>query len=674
MIAAIVQARMGSTRLPGKVLKKVVGKPLLEHIVERLKRSKNLKKIIVATTSNSADKPIIEFCKRNNIDYFIGSENDVLDRYYQAAKKFRVSTVVRITADCPLIDPVVVDKILDYFLQNKGKLDFASNTLKRSYPDGLDVEVFSFETLEKAWSEAKNSFDREHVTPFICNNPDKFRVANVKNAQDLSALRWTVDYPEDLEMVRLIFENLYQKKGVFLMDDVLKLLKEKPEIAKINKDIVRKDTLKIAKRNLVKSFEYLKRAEKVVVNQTQTLSKGPTQFVQGVSPIFLERGKGSHVWDLDGNEYIDYMLALGPVTLGYAYPLTTKVITDQLKNGISFSLPTKLEVELAELLAELIPCAEMARFGKNGGDATSAAVRIARAYTNREKIAYCGYHGWQDWFIVTTERNRGVPKVLKNLIFEFKYNKIETLEKILKENRGEIAAVIMEPIGVEEPKDGFLTKVRELANEHDALLIFDEIVTGFRISLGGAQQYFNVIPDIACFGKGMANGMPISAVVGKKEIMKATEDVFFSTTFGGETLSLVSAIATIREMKEKGVIEHLWDKGKKLKESYNNLSKEFGLEKYTSCVGLPPHNMFEFRDSKGKEDLILKSLFLQETIKRGILFSGTQNVSFSHTDKDINETTEAIREAFKIMKKAIQEKKLKDYLEGTPVQPVFRRP
>lgn len=246
MTAAIVQARMGSTRLPGKVLKKVVGKPLLEHIVERLKKSKKLEKIIVATTSELADKPIIELCKRNSIDYFIGSENDVLDRYYQAAKKFRVDPVVRITADCPLIDPVVVDKILDYFLRNKAKLDFASNTIKRTYPDGLDVEVFSFETLERAWSEAKNSFDREHVTPFICNNPDKFRVANVENDRDLSGLRWTVDYPEDFEMVRLIFENLYQKKGVFLMDDVIKLLKKKPEIAKINKGIAGEDNLKIS--------------------------------------------------------------------------------------------------------------------------------------------------------------------------------------------------------------------------------------------------------------------------------------------------------------------------------------------------------------------------------------------------------------------------------------------
>ncbi len=247
MIAAIVQARMGSTRLPRKVLKKVVGKPLLEHIVERLKRSKKLEKIIVATTSAPADKPIVEFCERNNIDYFIGSENDVLDRYYQAAKKFRVNPVVRITADCPLIDPVVVDKILDYFLRNRGKLDFASNTIKRTYPDGLDVEVFSFETLERTWSEAKHGFDREHVTPFMCNNPDKFRVANVENDQDLSGLRWTVDYPEDFEMVKLVFENLYKKKGVFLMDDVIKLLKKKPEIAEINKRIVGKDTLKIAK-------------------------------------------------------------------------------------------------------------------------------------------------------------------------------------------------------------------------------------------------------------------------------------------------------------------------------------------------------------------------------------------------------------------------------------------
>lgn len=673
MIAAIVQARMSSTRLPGKVLKVVVGKALLSHVVERLKTSKSVDRIIVATTSNPQDKPIIEFCEMNHVDYFVGSELDVLDRYYQAAKKFKADVIARITSDCPLIDPVIVDKVVNHYSENKDKLDFVSNTLRRTYPDGLDIEVFSFRALETAWLESKSAFEREHVTPYIANNPAKFRIANIENETDLSCLRWTIDYPEDYDFVRAVYEALYEKKQVFLMNDVLALLSEKPEIAEINKQICGKDALKIAARNLVKSFEYLERAKKVVVNQTQTLSKGPTQFVQGISPVFLMKGNGSHVWDVDGNEYVDFMLGLGPVTLGHCYPATVNAIQNQLQNGISFSLPNPLEVQLAEVLTEIIPCAEMVRFAKNGSDATSAAVKIARAYTGRYKIAYCGYHGWEDWFAVTTTRNRGIPPILSDYILEFKYNNVDSLEKIFQEHPGEIAAVIMEPIGVEEPSEGFLSAVKEITHKHGSLLIFDEVVTGFRVALGGAQQHFNVIPDVACFGKGMANGMPISAIVGKKDIMKKTEDIFFSMTFGGEALSLASAIATINEMKEKHVIEHIWAKGTLLKEGYNRLSREMGLREYTWCVGLPCHTQFVFKDKSGKDDLDLKSLFLQETIKRGILFSGVQNISFSHTDSDLEKALTAIKAAFDIMKKAVDENRVSYYLEGKPVQPVFRR-
>lgn len=235
MIAAIIQARMSSTRFPEKVLKPVVGKPLLAHIIERLKNSKYLEQIIVATTLNERDKSIVEFCKKNNIDFFVGSEEDVLDRYYQTAKKFKIGVIVRVTSDDPLIDPAIVDKVIHHYMKNK--LDFVSNNLKRTYPLGLDLEVFSFKTLEKAWLDAKTAFEREHVTPYIGKNPQSFRIANVENEVDLSGLRWTVDYEEDYKFVKAVYENLYEKKRIFLMNDVLKLLVEKPEIAEINKGI-----------------------------------------------------------------------------------------------------------------------------------------------------------------------------------------------------------------------------------------------------------------------------------------------------------------------------------------------------------------------------------------------------------------------------------------------------
>lgn len=431
--------------------------------------------------------------------------------------------------------------------------------------------------------------------------------------------------------------------------------------------------MKVIKRSLSKSNEYWARAEKIIPAGTQTFSKGPTQFVQGVAPIYLERGKGSHVFDVDGNEYIDYALALGSVTLGYAYPAVNTAIEKQLRNGINFSLMHPLEVELSEKLIEIIPCAEMVRFGKNGSDATSGAVRVARAYTGREKIACCGYHGWQDWYVGTTTRDEGVPKSTKELTFPFEYNRIESLKKLFDQNDGEIAAVIMEPIIMEAPQNDFVAKVKELAHINGALLIFDETVTGFRLALGGAQEYLGIIPDLATFGKGMSNGMPISTIVGKREIMEKFADVFFSFTFGGETLSLAAAVATIKEMRDKNAIGHFKTQGKKLMDGYNKLSRENKLEDYTQCIGLPAHSAIYFKDINGNESLELKSLFQQEVIKRGILTMGVHNISLSHSDDDIEKTLEAYNDAFKLMAQAVKSGNIEKFLEGKKIQPVFRK-
>lgn len=431
--------------------------------------------------------------------------------------------------------------------------------------------------------------------------------------------------------------------------------------------------MKILPRDLTKSKEYWIRAERIIPAGTQTFSKGPTQFVQGVAPIYLERGKGSHVFDVDGNEYIDYVMALGPVTLGYSYPAMNKALIKQLEDGITFSLMHPLEVELSELLVELIPCAEMVRFAKNGSDVTSAAVRVSRAHTGRDKIACCGYHGWQDWYIGTTQMNRGVPKSVKELTIPFEYNNIESLDRIFTKSKGEIAAVIIEPITMSEPKDDFLPDVKELTHSNGAILIFDEIVTGFRLALGGAQEYYGVTPDLAAFGKGMANGMPLSAIVGKKEIMGEFDEVFFSSTFGGEAVSLVAAIATIKEIREKNGVEHFWRQGGKLKDGYNQLAHSFGLTNYTQCIGLPAYNSCYFRDAKGNDSLELKSLFQQEMIKRGILTIGVHLICLSHSDEDIEKTLEAYGDTLKILKQAIDDGNIEKYLEGRKLQPVLRR-
>src|SRR3989344_6281565 len=282
------------------------------------------------------------------------------------------------------------------------------------------------------------------------------------------------------------------------------------------------------KLNLKKSHELFKKVIKVIQLASQTFSKSYLQFIKGQAPLFADRAKGAHIWDVDGNEYTDMISSLLPVVLGYQYPAIDKAIRDQLKKGIIFSLSSPLEYELAQLLIKHIPCAEMIRFGKNGSDVTTGAIRVARAYTGRDYVAVCGYHGWHDWYIGSTARDLGVPKSTKDLTLKFSYNDIESLKKLFKKYPGKIAAVIMEPMNYVEPDKGFLEEVKRITHKGGALLIFDEVICGFRYSLGGAQKYFKVTPDLSCFGKAMANGMPISALVGKKKYMKTVEKIFYS--------------------------------------------------------------------------------------------------------------------------------------------------
>lgn len=424
-------------------------------------------------------------------------------------------------------------------------------------------------------------------------------------------------------------------------------------------------------RSINRSQALLERAKAKIPCQTQCLSKGPTQFVQGVAPVYLQRGDGSHVWDVDGNEYIDFMSALGPICLGYSYPRTNDAIRSQLEHGTTFSLMHPLEVEVAELLTEVIPCAEMVRFGKNGSDVTSAAVRIARAYTGREHLAQWGYHGWHDWYAVTTSRNQGIPQRLAELVHPFIYNDLGSLETIFQQYPEEIAAVIMEPVGTMPPQSNFLQEVKNLCKRYGALLIFDEVITGFRWALGGGQEYFQVVPDLACFGKSIANGMPLAAVVGSREVMSTLEEVFFSLTFGGECLSLASAMATISEIRDKGVIEYTWWQGRVLQEGLNKLSQEHGLSDNVKCVGYPVRSVVQF-EAENSTSLLLKTLFQQEVIKRGVLFAGYHNISFSHSDADIQQTLVAYEHALQYIQSAMRKGPLEDALEGTVVQNVFR--
>ena len=419
-----------------------------------------------------------------------------------------------------------------------------------------------------------------------------------------------------------------------------------------------------------KSEQLLDRALNSIPLASQTFSKSLTQYPRGVSPFFIEKGKGSRVWDVDGNEYIDFVNALLAITIGYCDADIDKAVQEQMGNGVIFSLPHKLEMEVAEKLIEIIPCAEKVRFAKNGTDATSASVRIARAYTGKEHIAVCGYLGWQDWYIGSTTRDLGVPKLVKELTHKFEYNNIDSLEKIFQEQ--ELACVIMEPMNVEYPKDNFLKKVKDLVHKNNALLIFDETITGFRYSLGGAQELFSVVPDLATFGKGMANGYPLSAVVGSNEVMQKVEDIFFSGTFGGETLSLAAANITIEKHKEQQITKHLFVVGTYLLEQLNQLISDKNLNGIFWTSGHPSWSFLHIKEQGEYNFFEIKTFLLQEMFKAGILTLGSHNMSFSHTKEDIDQLLVVYQKVLPMVKYHIDNQTLLENIQGEILEPLFK--
>ncbi|MBX7044977.1 MAG: aminotransferase class III-fold pyridoxal phosphate-dependent enzyme [Ignavibacteria bacterium] len=423
--------------------------------------------------------------------------------------------------------------------------------------------------------------------------------------------------------------------------------------------------------DITKSNEIFSRSEGLIPAHTQTLAKGPGQWIKGLAPKYLVKGKGSHVWDADGNEYIDYNMGIGPISLGYCYDKVDNAIREQLEDGITFSLMHPLEVEVAELIKSVVPNTENVRYSKTGCDITTAAVRLARAFTGREKVLCCGYHGWHDWYISVTDRNKGIPEAVKDLTYTISYNDIESVKDSIDKDT---ACVILEPFVFDLEKNNFLQELRKVCDEFGTLLIFDEMWTGFRIAKGGAQEYFNVRVDLACFSKAVANGMPIAILTGRADVMKLLEkDVFFFTTFGGEALSLAATKATLNEIIEKNLPEVLDRQGKKLKDGYNQIAQELGMN-YTSCGGYNCRTIMTFNgDVSGCNPLEMKSLVQQEMIKRGVLWGGFHNMCLSHTDEDIEYTLKAYREVLPILKKAVDEKNVAGYLKGEPVEPVFRK-
>jgi len=416
----------------------------------------------------------------------------------------------------------------------------------------------------------------------------------------------------------------------------------------------------------------LERAFKVIPGGTQTFSKGVMQYPRGVSPFYAQRAEGARVWDVDGNEFIDFVSALLSVNLGYKDPEVTCAVQAQIEDGVSLSLPMSVEIELAEELVRIVPCAEMVRFGKNGSDATTGAVRVARAYTKRDLIVVCGYHGWHDWYIGSTTRNAGIPKSTINQTLVVPYNDQNRLEDIFRNHRDRIAAVILEPANSIKPEDGWLGEVRNLCRHYGTLLIFDEIITGFRFATGGGQEFFGVTPDLCTLGKGLANGYPLSAVVGRSDIMQTMQEVFFSGTQNSEAVSLAAGLATVRKVVREPVIPKLWALGDRLQLGLSKLISDLEISHIISHSGYPPWIFLNFFSSDTVDLWDIKTLWMQECLDRGILCLGTHNLNYSHSEHDIDRLLAVYSEVFPILKEATSSGDFGRYLKCNPLRPVFK--
>jgi len=421
-----------------------------------------------------------------------------------------------------------------------------------------------------------------------------------------------------------------------------------------------------------KSTEFLTRAEATIPIGSQTFSKSRTQYPVGISPLFATRAKGPYLWDLDGNKYIDLVSNLASITLGYRNRKVDSAVRKQMNLGNGFSLPSTLEAVVAEKITSLVPSAEMVRFGKNGTDATSAAIRLARAYTGRDYVAVCGYHGWQDWFIGSTSRNKGVPKKTSALTLTFKYNDIKSLEKIFSKHPKGIAAVILEPMTNEFPESKFLEKTKKLCRKYGAVLIFDETITGFRFSKGGAQEVFQVTPDLSTFGKGIANGYPLSVVCGSREIMREMENIFFSGTFGGELLSLAAANVVLGMHQKDEISPRLNKYGEELYQDLQKVIDQADMSGLLEIKGHPTWKFLEWKDGREFTAPELKTFFMQEMFRSGILILSTHNVTLAHNKKIRGVIISKYERVLTLMKKAISSGNLKDKLEVVPLKPLFK--
>ena len=673
-VIALVQARLGSIRLPKKVLKNIAEKPLIEILLERLSKSHEIDEIIVATSDKEENDQLQVLIESLGYKCSRGSENDVLNRFYAAAQEFNADAIVRITGDCPLVDATIVDECIKQY-KNKN-VDYVSNLEPVTFPDGLDVEVISFAALKQANNEAFSQYDREHVTPFI-RNSNKFSKYSIQHHEDFSNQRWSVDEPEDLLVVNNIFK--YFAPDIFFnWSQVIELSKMNPEIFSDNKFIQNNEGA-----NMGTGQKLYKRAKRLIPGGNMLLSKRPEMFLPEQWPSYFSRAKGCEVWDLDGKKYTDVsLMGIGTNILGYGHEEVDDAVNKTVKDGNMSTFNCPEEVYLAEKLIDIHPWAGMVKFARSGGEINSVAIRIARAFTGRDKVAICGYHGWHDWYISTnlsSDKNldghllpglqpNGVPRGLAGTTLPFQYNNIEQLEQLIKDNKDQVAAIKMEVSRNEGPKDNFLLKVRELATENNIILIFDECTSGFRESFGGLHKIYGVDPDLAIFGKALGNGYAITACIGREEVMQAAQKTFISSTFWTERIGPTAALKTLEIMERERSWEYITDLGKYASSQWKKLSEKHSLAIKT--WGIPALSGFTFESDNA---LAYKTFITQELLKKGYLAGNSIYVCTEHTRDIIDHYLKELDLVFAVIKDCENDLDINTLLDGPICHGDFKR-
>lgn len=671
-IVALVQARMGSTRLPNKVMKPIDGIPMIELLLSRLSKARELDKIVVATSVDERNQPLVDHVQKLGYSCEQGSENDVLDRFVQAARKHQADVVVRITGDCPLVDPELVDEVIRRF--KSSGVDYFSNISPPTYPDGLDIEVCTFRALEQTSRETDKPFDREHVTPYL-REPGRFNTAAMRYSQDLSTLRWTVDEPADFAVIEKIFQYFLPRTD-FAWSEVLNLQQQQPEIFNINQHLTRNEGATMGTGQ-----KLWKRAKQIIPGGNMLLSKRAEMFLPDQWPAYFCKAKGCKVWDLDGNEYIDMsIMGIGTNILGYGHQEVDDAVRKTIDAGNMSSLNCPEEVYLAEKLIELHPWADMARLARSGGEANAIAIRIARAASGKDNVAICGYHGWHDWYLSANlgdDKNlaghllpglepNGVPQILRGTVFPFNYNNYAELEALVDAH--DIGVIKMEVVRNMGPEDNFLHKVRKLATERGIVLIFDECTSGFRETFGGIHKKYGVEPDMAMFGKALGNGYGITATIGKREIMEAAQTTFISSTFWTERIGPTAALKTLEVMERVKSWEHITQTGLDITTKWKTLADKHGLSIATN--GLPALTGFSFNS---RNALAYKTLITQEMLAKGYLAATSVYVCTEHTPEMIDNYFEALESIFALIKECEEGLDVMSLLKGPVCHGGFKR-